>query len=518
MVEQFKNHEEVELWLKNQPYDVRCVFVARAALRAVPVFDNLLEGKNQGQKVENIILFPLWSISLALSVGMWPNNLRKLRNVIFASTSKSADVADHADSMVVALAIDAAIAAARMAIDVKASGGINVATNAIVQLDFDALYDNSLYNERMAVYHEYTTDHKFIKSGKLAKDLALQPLWAGTADDNADSFLAGYIKKWERLRSHLRNIDQNWEVWTDWYDDRLKGDEQHKFLHPYVEQVEIGNPQTRKFGRVTLPSKYYENPAKANAIIKQVIEDYLINGEKLELVDIEKIAAATPLAEDIILKDDGKFEVKFLPIRDLHLKNVSRIRGALEKVIKINAFNDSSPEIKFIREIISDHSDDPQRLHDDCGFAQGFITDLIKKEVIADNFDVQRLLDALQQTQMDIRAYEPDVREAFEKRLSLHIDETVELNDSSLKASTQDIQHIQSERLQTEIGEDISTFVGGARGVAGYRLISRFSRMYLQIQNAPLTHSLSDAASLSLMQAAPHIESILQYLRLFFRL
>ena len=376
-------------------------------------------------------------------------------------------------------------------------------------------YFTAAYNQ---VFAEYNLDHDFISSGKPAKDLAKIALWG-----NQTTIYDNLTQNWTDLKSYLLAQDENWWVWTQWYEDRLRGNTQQPFTLPFVKDVEIGvDFEKGQYGRCTLPEKIYEDPSKANAAIAGIIEDYWERQKSVQDNDvsdnIEDIIDATPLAENITLGSDGKFDVEFLPVRDLFSKNLTRIEDALRQALKANAFNEDSQEIKFLREILHSHSDDPQRIHDDCGFVASAISELIEKDIIPNDFAVKRLLDAVNQTQLDIRAYEPDVKNAFETRLKLRPDDTVEIDNEDIKSSAELIEHTQSEKLQSEIGTDISIIVGGERGAAAYRLLSRFSRMYQLIDNPAKNHVLTDAASLSLMQAMPHIGNIIQYLRHVFGL
>lgn len=508
MDEPFKHREDMEAWLNTQPREVISVFAARAALRTVPAFIVLLNDKRLKAKPEDIILLSLWATATALAAGRWP-----AKAVVINAAAADADVAARAAAKAAALATAADVAAraaARAAADVAADAAAYAASAAADAAAYAA--NAAAY---AAVYGEFSRDRDFIEGGKSARELAVEPLW--------DVIPTYFSKSWADLKDYLLSLDQDWEVWTEWYEDRLRGNQGQPFTLPFVEEIEIGrDPENGHYGRVTFPPADYKNPAKINAQLKQLIEDYrarqaLLEQDKTD-TDFEDIAAATPLAEDIVLRKDGKFDVEFLPVRDLFEKNLARLNDAIEQTIKANAFHANSPEISFIRDIISKHSDDPQRIHDDCGFARSTITDLIKKDVIPDDFVVQRLLDALGQTEMDIRAYEPNVKETFEIRLSLKVETTAKVNKSEFEASAKGAQDIQSGRLATEIAEDVATVVAGEQGRAAYRLLSRFSRMYIKVQDAARNQTLTDAASVALTKAAPHLEAIVQALRVHFGL
>jgi hypothetical protein len=88
------------------------------------------------------------------------------------------------------------------------------------------------------------------KAGATA--VALLPLWP-------EGEPAAVGKAWASLKAHLLAADEGWEVWTDWYDARLRGD-------PVDVELETK--------RVILPKRWNDGPAAVNAEIKAIIEEH----------------------------------------------------------------------------------------------------------------------------------------------------------------------------------------------------------------------------------------------------
>lgn len=64
---------------------------------------------------------------------------------------------------------------------------------------------------------------------------------------------------WAGLKTALLELDQNWHVWTDWYDDRLRGADDPR-SRPLIEDLEVE--------RVQIPNEDWEKgPEHVNAII-----------------------------------------------------------------------------------------------------------------------------------------------------------------------------------------------------------------------------------------------------------
>jgi hypothetical protein len=81
--------------------------------------------------------------------------------------------------------------------------------------------------------------------------LAAHPLWP-------DGFPFLVKIAWERLESTLLDSDRDWEVWTDWYRDRLRG---------------LPGDTDLELARVKLPEGLWRNgPEAVNAAIRRLIE------------------------------------------------------------------------------------------------------------------------------------------------------------------------------------------------------------------------------------------------------
>ena len=85
-----KDIDDIKKRLKTQPRDVLCVFAARAALRAVPHFAELMNKMYLDRSPEAIILPSLWAIATALSSGIWPDRKLQLNAASAAAAGAAA--------------------------------------------------------------------------------------------------------------------------------------------------------------------------------------------------------------------------------------------------------------------------------------------------------------------------------------------------------------------------------------------------------------------------------------------
>jgi hypothetical protein len=185
------------------------------------------------------------------------------------------------------LAVAAELAASAAAEAASSAAGANVYTSArartpaasaeaasVAAAEAASTYggaDAAIYAARYAVLHASASavrasvrdaasneavaaDAAFVDSGDSGAELVGLPLWPNgrTADWAAVN--------WPILKAALRDADEGWEVWTDWYEARLAGDADH----PPDEALEIA--------RATIPDEIWEQgPAVANAEIKRLI-------------------------------------------------------------------------------------------------------------------------------------------------------------------------------------------------------------------------------------------------------
>ncbi|TBW39787.1 hypothetical protein EYW49_05885 [Siculibacillus lacustris] len=88
-------------------------------------------------------------------------------------------------------------------------------------------------------------------SGNLPEFVADRPLWPIAAP----AFVSALANEWSELTKRLIAVDEDWGVWTSWYEDRLAG-------RPADEE--------KDFARLTLPEDMWERgPYVANAEIKR---------------------------------------------------------------------------------------------------------------------------------------------------------------------------------------------------------------------------------------------------------
>ena len=483
MVE-FNTRQDIEDWLKTQPRSVVSIIAVRAALRALPAFASLnVPSVSFRNKASTLILPSLYGMAEAMTSCGWSH---QIEDVLGRARLVDSIGVDNRSIQAITLAHYASSANAR-----DVTHDHNVAFSRTISITFAAIkLSQEMIGDALAVV---TADVNYIKSIKSNQSretwstlLSVRPLWQ---DINMPNELK---QDWKQLKIALHNLNEDWEVWTSWYENILAGGERN-------EDLEIA--------RISFPPEDYTNAAVLNPKIKALL--------------INKLSEATPLAEKVYLNEEGKFDVEFLPVRALYAENLKRLEDAIRKCVRTNALTETSDEIIFLQDIINLHADNPQRIFDDCRFAQTTLQDLVNKHIIDDSFAVKRLINSVQLTADDIQANEADVRDTLKSRSTLHINTDVtvnHINQKDIHKHQKPIEDITSERLGSELKQDGIDFLtlpfGKDKAQAIYRLASRYSRMYIQIHNDSGGITL-DGARLALIHAQPHLEAMINILRNF---
>jgi hypothetical protein len=196
----FKSGKALEEWLETQPREVSVIIAARAALRVLPFAARELPAQDVA-RFGALISALFRATALARVAAKYPTRANELAAAgafaaayAFAASTASTDRAAAA----AAFAADAA--------DADANAYNSAATSARAAATATPLG---------AAWAAFSSDAKFLSRGGVVEALADIPLWPrGTAPDVVDL--------WGQLKAALPP-NEEWEIWTRWYDERLGG-------------------------------------------------------------------------------------------------------------------------------------------------------------------------------------------------------------------------------------------------------------------------------------------------------
>ena len=205
----FRDREALEEWLQTQPRAVSVVIAARAALRVLPVTEQLVAGGSPGGalKLREIISGSFRVGGLARVASKFSLNANEF--VIHAAVNYAADASKFAP----AAEANAASAASHAAHALLT--GANAPMDASVAADAAALAAFAAGRAPSASWAAVSNDANFLSQGGAVTELADRTLWPDATPPWA-------YELWVKITAALPS-GEGWAVWTRWYDERLIG-------------------------------------------------------------------------------------------------------------------------------------------------------------------------------------------------------------------------------------------------------------------------------------------------------
>ncbi len=243
--------EDVERRLNSKPREWAFVVAARSALRVVPMLGIGLNKHIQnesGSSTRELILPTFRRLSVSWVAAAWsvvnvvPSSEKYYSSSNSSSANFAADAAIEASNAIVAIAEPASYAANSIVFAVRSVGASHAdyIWNA-VWADIAALESNGPLNLRPS-------------------DLAIQALWA----TGVPGWANGY---WLAFKRALLEENDDWNVWTDWYEARLNG-AQGEFPIADIESARASVPETI----------WSQSPRVVNAYIRRIVGAGLSEG------------------------------------------------------------------------------------------------------------------------------------------------------------------------------------------------------------------------------------------------
>jgi hypothetical protein len=253
----------LETWLRKQPREISVAFAARAALRVLPI---LHDARNvrvdfRGNFFAGIVLRVFRATGVAWAAAKYPDRATGLHHAVSSAVSSSAAAIDatavfsgsYASPNAVTSAVYAAVDAASSA---AVSYGSYASPNAAASADYAAAsyatYAATRGADDIAIWSAVSIDATRVEEGATASVIARSPLWPQGQPDWLQSL-------WQEMKAALLAENQDWQVWTIWYDDRLAGhvrDEERELAYVRIEEA-----------------LWSQGPAIVNAEIKRRIEE-----------------------------------------------------------------------------------------------------------------------------------------------------------------------------------------------------------------------------------------------------
>lgn len=308
---EIKNKEELETWLQGRERADAVAIAARAALRVLPQLTTILD-----EPAIDGLLLPVFRAT-AIS---W--------SAVRSSYWKTADSANAASSASNAFitASDAAGAAHGAARTAGTKAAKAAALRAAETITIAARNKNT-----EDVWAGVSADATHLDEGMPAATLIARKLWPnGLPDWAAD--------QWTSLKANLFTATtEDWGVWTDWYEARLRGDPVN--IHLDRAKAKIPN------------GIWEEGPKAVNAEIRRLIDEHRPTRKQLE-----DTVSPQPVARDgkLDVQPNEKYDT---PDGSAELANLPTIQRSIIKTL-IEALSSANNIAPFITTALNEYSDE----------------------------------------------------------------------------------------------------------------------------------------------------------------
>lgn len=387
------DRREAQAWLSGQTPELCTAVGARCALRSLPMLNDELGGdeSRDAEVRAHLVLPSFWAMAGAWLGGAWDDlrgevghaNLQSQldANPGVAATQAAARMGDTFidiaftrtfDEEIPSLAYAAAIDAGRA---LEQVGG--VALEAEHRKAFAA--DMALAGRPAVANHDEL---------QLLNELSLSPLWPGSTPD-------AVLRNWDEMKAHLLLADEDWQVWTDWYDDRLRGAPAHREVE--LDRISVAED--------LMP----DEPAVVNQAIREKIDAHTASRfPDWQLLSVNYRTGLIDLAVTKV-SDEGVYERVCDQLQDT-LRPLSDDRFS-------NLYADISGPVQLLHLTLKDRRNVPLIMHRRVVQVTGGIGAAIAKdEILASDFNVRTFLDDLNDAIRLIPEAVPAVADELAKR------------------------------------------------------------------------------------------------------
>jgi hypothetical protein len=279
-------------WIDGQSHDVVAVVAARSALRLLPAIELAPDDNRSPRMRRMVVLRTFRAVAVAWAATAYPGDRDALRTPAGVATTDAAPVPYFA----VFAAASAAAFAGEMATGLASSS-----------LQSGLAYASQKSSEALALFETAASaDCDLLKQGFSPAILAQSPLWSGRVPEWLQ-------ENWEHMKGDLLATNEGWDVWTDWYDDRLLG--------------RPGNPTTdvARAGIEVPDEEEDPSPSEVNARIKELIDHREIIDDATaeeqqtssELPSVDSIPQQVAAASQFVLDAEGRIDlVRDPPLTD----------------------------------------------------------------------------------------------------------------------------------------------------------------------------------------------------------
>jgi hypothetical protein len=227
-----ENEFDLEKWLEGRSQEFAVAIAVLAALRVLPLISTELPPDNREKSLEsfNILTASAFRcLAAARIVAKYPKRTHDMVTTYAASAAHFATEAATATSAI------SAVNAAAAAFSAAARSGEAARSAALRAVSAASRAAVPGPSSIVANWKEISEEVEWVEQGINVAQLVDAPLWQSTSGTPA---LGDW--SWARMKNALAGKD-NWQVWIDWYEDRLAGrshGEAHELIFASVPETE----------------------------------------------------------------------------------------------------------------------------------------------------------------------------------------------------------------------------------------------------------------------------------------
>lgn len=251
------NSDELKNWLKDKPKEWSVVIASRAALRVIPYLHPLFQKNRSLTSLNHDIALAVFRANTSAWAAV---NFLTKSNELPAFFADAADAASYVSDtdIAAAYAADAANAA-----DAAASATFPVDAAAFAAQAADAAtFAVDDVASAISIWSEIPADLTHLDSGGSVETLSSRKLRSDNLGDSVD-------QEWQILRQCLLVAGDGWEVWANWYEDRLAGCQTAALPREFAQELDLRIAKQ-------LDDWWVRGPAEVNADIKAWIVEALL--------------------------------------------------------------------------------------------------------------------------------------------------------------------------------------------------------------------------------------------------
>lgn len=305
----FRHPEEAEAWFKKQSSETALAATFRYALRTIPLMETAAHPLERWAHatVLDVCSQSFRCLSVTYAAAKYSEQVKELRSSARNATEKFETFLFHQ-----AAAIQYAVL--QFAHDTNSNSEANLFASVIFDKNS---YATANENENSLLYtlnvRELRIDAERLAAALRPEILASSPLWEVTVPDKI-------LLYWQNLKSFLLAQNQDWDVWTRWYEARVNGEPSNKDLDLAI---------------ATIPNEDWEKgPAHVNKLIKALEDKFAPRAapmiKRVTLQELASIASPT-----IVLTASGQIDAIPNPKFDLPIVEPDKLLSASNSLRKI---------------------------------------------------------------------------------------------------------------------------------------------------------------------------------------